>query len=448
MKKGFSMHDRMTAGQIVAVSFMLFAMFFGAGNMIFPPMLGAQAGEHMVPAMLGFIAGDAGIAVLAIAAVALTGNRLTDLGNLVGKRFSAFMAITIYLLIGPLFALPRTGSVSFELAVVPFLNGGSIFLPSILFTAVFFGVTYYLSSNPSRIVDIVGKVLTPCLLVAIGIIFISALLHPYGVLEEANGAYVSAPFFQGFMEGYNALDGPAGLAFAVLVIAAVRSYGVRNPAQIAKYTVLSGIGASILLSVVYFTLAYLGGCSGSLGTFDNGGKMLTAIAGTTVGQFGVVLLGFTVLLACLTTSIGLVTSFSEYFSTQYPTRTYKKIAAVVCVFSFCIANVGLTTLIQFSLPVLIIIYPVTIVLILQSFFKNWIGTHRAAYWTGLTLAFLVSVIQSFDSMNIALGILTEIASMLPFYDLGVGWLIPALGGTLLGYLISVLSDRFQMDTRK
>jgi len=429
------MQDKLSLKQLAAVSLMLFAMFFGAGNMIFPPVLGAMAGENLIPAMLGFVAGDAGLAVLAVAAVTVVGNNLDEFGNIVGKGFSAVFGLILYLLIGPLFALPRTGSVAFEIAVIPFLTpGSSTFIPSIIFTAVFFGLAFYLSSNPNKIVDIVGKVLTPALLISIALIFGAALINPFGSVGAATGGYAANPFITGFIEGYNALDGPAGLAFAAIVITAVQAYGVRDKGKIAKYTIISGLGAAVLLAIVYYALAYLGACSGALGTFANGGQMLTAITSTTVGTWGVGLLGITVILACLTTAIGLTTGFGKYISEKYPSVSYKLVIIVTSLFSFAIANVGLSTLIALSLPVLLIIYPVTIVLIVQAFFHNQIGHHKGVYWGGVLCALFVSIIHS---LGLNLGSVSELVAQLPLYSTGMGWILPAVVGSIIGWFVPV-----------
>jgi len=421
---------------IFALSFMLFALFFGAGNMIFPPTLGSAAGENLLIATIGFILGDAGLALLAIIAVALAGTSLNRFGEIVGKRFSILFAWAIYLLIGPMFALPRTGTVAYELAMVPFVGEGrGGFL--LLFTAIFFGAAYYLSSNPKRIVTIVGKILTPLLLLSIGLIFLSAMMNPFGEIGSATGAYATNPFFTGFMEGYNALDGPAGLAFATLVIMAVRGFGVKNSRDITKYTILSGVIAGGLLGIVYYVLAYLGACSGSLGAFSNGGAMLSAIAQATLGQFGVVLLGVTVLLACLTTAIGLITSFGGFVSEEYPRISYRATAIATAFFSFAIANVGLNRLIGISLPILLIIYPVTIVLILMSLLRKQIGNRIGAYWLGLGAAFLASLVYSLDGMGIRLGVFTDFIAQLPWYELGVGWLPIAFVASIIGYFIPI-----------
>ena len=175
---------KLTLIQIISVSMMLFAIFFGAGNMIFPPAMGQLAGTSYISALAGFILTDAGIAILGVTAVVLAGTSMSDLGNLVSRRFALVLSVGVYLLIGPLFALPRTGSVSFEIALLPYIGENNAILWSLLFTAAFFGLTYYLSSNPSRIVDVVGKYLTPVLLISILAIFIASLLQ-----ETSNGAF-------------------------------------------------------------------------------------------------------------------------------------------------------------------------------------------------------------------------------------------------------------------
>jgi len=427
----------MRVREIGAVSLMLFAMFFGAGNMIFPPTLGAAAGENMGLAMFGFVMGDAGLAVLAIAAVTVVGSSLGRFGEIVGKKFALVFAMTIYLLIGPMFALPRTGSVAFEFAVAPFLKGGSATIPLLIFTLVFFGATYFLSRNPYRVVTIVGKILTPMLLVAIALIFVSTIFQPYGSVGSATGAYAENAFFAGFLEGYNALDCPAGLAFAMIVINAIRNYGVHDTRQVAKYTVISGIIAGVLLAIVYYALAYLGALSVTLGSFENGGQLLTAVAQTTLGRFGVLILGITVMLACLTTAIGLVTSFSEYIEEEFPRFSYRSVAIVTTIFSFAIANVGLNTLISISLPIFVLIYPVTIVLIVLAFFKNIIGERRGVYWMSLAFAFAVSVVESLESLGISMGIAGVWIEMLPWHSIGIGWIVPALIGCIIGWFLPI-----------
>ena len=431
---------KLSTKQIISVSLTLFAIFFGAGNMIFPPAMGQLAGTSYLSALFGFILTDAGIAILGVSAIVFVGNSMSDLGNLVSKKFALFLSVGVYLLIGPLFALPRTGSVSFELVLQPYLTSHT-FLFSLLFTAVFFCVTYYLSSNPTRIVDVVGKLLTPFLLLSIFAIFVACVyalmnrsnIDLIGAMNGPQGTYATIPFFQGMIEGYNALDGPAGLAFAIIVITAIKSYGISEKKSIVKYTILSGIGAAVFLAVVYFMLAFVG-ASVQI-PFNNGGALLHAVSSTLFGNAGGIVLGIAVLFACLTTSIGLTTSFADYFHEIMPHISYKKIAAIVCLFSFIISNVGLSQLIQISLPVLIIIYPVTVTLIVLSFFKGKIGKKRNTYILSMLFTFVVALVNSLDSAGIQLGILTQFISKLPFYALGLGWILPMIAGSLIGYIV-------------
>lgn len=431
---------KLNAKQLLSVSLTLFAIFFGAGNMIFPPAMGQQAGANFIPALAGFIVTDAGIAILGMIAVVLVGNSMSDLGALVSKKFALFLSVVIYLLIGPLFALPRTGSASFELALLPYIPQEYTWLFSILFTGCFFLLTYYLSSNPSKVVDVVGQYMTPILLLSILVIFLGCLftnpVHTdtiqYGAIGAPQQDYGSIPFFKGMMEGYLALDGPAGLAFAIIVINALKGYGVQDKKGVIQYTVVCGIGAALFLSAVYFMLSYAGAITAT--SFSNGGALLHALTTSLFGPVGGLVLGLAVLLACLTTSIGLTTSFSDYFQEIFPSVSYKKIAAAVCGFSFVISNIGLSQLIRFSLPVLMMIYPVSVVLILLSFLKKYIAHRRMVYVGGMVLAFLASLIHALDTAGLSFALTQWAKAYLPLYPLGLGWVVPAVVGACVGLL--------------
>lgn len=431
--------QKLTIRQLLSLSLTLFAIFFGAGNMIFPPAMGQLAQENYLSALAGFILTDAGIAIIGMIAVVLVGSSVSDLGRLVSKRFALLLSIGIYLLIGPLFALPRTGSVSFELAMLPYIPQDMTWLFSLLFTACFFLLTYYLSSNPNRIVDVVGKCMTPILLISILAIFAGCLFAEptvgeaisYGTIGAAQQDYQTMPFFLGMIEGYNALDGPAGLAFAIIVINALQGYGVQDKKQIAKYTVISGAGAAFFLAVVYFMLTYAGAITNT--SFGNGGALLHALTNSLFGNAGSIILGAAVLLACLTTSIGLTTSFADYFKEVFPKLSYKRIAAVVCLFSFVISNIGLSQLIAVSLPVLMMVYPLTVALILLSFLRNWIAHRRMVYVLAMLMALIVAAVHALESIGMTSGFTVLFHEHLPFYALGIGWILPSAIGALVGW---------------
>ena len=426
--------------QIISISMMLFAIFFGAGNMIFPPAMGQLAGNNFPQALMGFILTDVGIAIMGISAIVLIGTSMDDLGNLVSRRFALFFSISIYLLVGPLFALPRTATVSFEISLLPYVAPENRMMASFLFTVIFFALTYHLSSNTNKLVDIVGNYLTPFLLLSIFIIFVASIVNTagngsiaFGEMMKPAGEYATIPFFRGMVEGYNALDGPGGLAFAIIVIHAIQQQGISEKRSIAKYTLICGLGSAVFLSVVYFMLTYVGAITNQ--PFENGGALLHAVTNHLLGNAGGIVLGVAVLLACLATAIGLTSSFADYFTTILPEKwTYKRIVRYVCIFSVIIANVGLNQLIKVSLPVLIMIYPVTITLIALSFLRNKIGQRRMVYVMGMIFTFMVSFVNGLESAGIHLGFISHAVSRLPLNNLGFGWISFAILGALIGLL--------------
>ena len=430
------MNEQKKTRQIISISLMLFAMFFGAGNMIFPPMLGHLGGTNFFAGTLGFIVTDAGLSILGIAAIVLVGSKISDLGNLIGPKFAVFFGLLIYLLIGPLFALPRTGTVSYSMAVAPFVGPNAGLVPSVIFSAIFFGVTYILCINPSKMVNIVGKILTPVLLISIAVIFIVSVINPVGEVGVPKGDYMEMPFFKGVVEGYLALDGFAALAFAIVVIDAIKDMGIKEPGEIVKYTMFSGIFAGVALGVVYLALGYVGAQTSADFTYDNGGTLLTSVVNTLLGPVGNIVLGVAVLFACLTTSIGLASSFSDFFHTTFPKYSYKSVLTVVCLFSFAVANIGLTKMIAITLPALVMVYPPVIVLTLSSFAKKFLGKNPEPYAFGMLFAVAVGL---FDGLKTA-GLLSEefiatISSFIPFFHLGIGWFIPALVGIVVGLVV-------------
>ena len=443
--------EKLKMRQVLSLTFTLFAIFFGAGNMIFPPAMGQVAGENYLPALAGFILTDSGIALLGIIAVVLVGNKIMDLGDLVSRKFSLCLSITVYLLIGPLFALPRTGSVSYELAVRSYVPQEYGWLASLLITAVFFLLTYYLSGNPGKVVDIIGKYMTPFLIVSIVLLYLVCVFSDksqnalqYGAIQKAQGEYQDIAFFKGMIEGYNALDGPAGPVFAIIIINAINGFQVKERKNVVKYPVFSGIGAVLILSIIYYMLTYIGAITHTI--FENGGALLHGVASDLQGPVGGMALGVSVFLACMTTSIGLTTSFADYFHELLPSVSYRKITAGVCLFSFAVSNVGLSYLITVSQPVLMMIYPALIVLILLSFVRKWIGDRKMVYILSMIGAFCFAFLNAMDNAGITFGIFTEWARKRPLYDLHLGWMLPAACGAVAGFL--PIWKRVQKSVRK
>lgn len=437
------MKEKLSFSQLLSLSLMLFALFFGAGNMIFPPAMGQLAGTNVWAALAGFIFTDVGLPLLGIAAVVFAGRSLTNMVGRAGKKFGTFFIVLMYLLIGPFFAIPRTGSVSFELVVTPFLGADvNPMLFSVIFTAIFFGSVYILSANPSKIVAIVGKVLTPILLVSIFIIGLSAVIHPIGPLGEPVGDYTSIAFFKGMVEGYMAMDALAAGIFALIVIDNVEAMGIQKESNIVKYTLLAGLLAAIGLAVVYGILAFVGATAGPLGQFANGGQLLSAVSKHMFGTAGMLILGIAVLFACLTTAIGLTTACGEYFSDNYVKLEYNHVIIAVCLFSFVVSNIGLTQLLSITLPALLMVYPVLMALVLAGFLDKWFKGRQPIYIGILIGTACISIPNGLETLaanyNISVTAMSNLLQMVPFYNLGLGWVVPAVIGGVIGYIVSVI----------
>lgn len=425
----------------LSVGLMLFALFFGAGNLIFPPALGQSAGEMVWQSMVGFFITGVGLPLLGVIALARTGGGLQTLTERVNPLFGSVFAIILYLAIGPFFGIPRTGTVSYEMAVVPFLpesmnNGLTLFL----FTVVFFAVTYWLSLNPSKLVDRIGNILTPVLLLIIVSLLVKAIITPVGKLGTASPNYASNPLVKGFMDGYLTMDTLGALAFGIVVITAVKRPEMKKE-QVTKMVIKAGLIAATCLAAVYGILAYLGATSQALGKTDNGGQILTNVVAELFGPFGNVLLGLAVALACLTTSVGLVTACGEFAKKMFPNVSYKTVVLLMSVFSAGIANLGLTQLISVSVPVLTAIYPIAIVLILLSFLHDLFSGRKEVYIGGIVATVLVSIADGLKAFGLKLGAIEQIYLHIPLYVDGIGWLLPAIIGSVVGFIIAVIRGR-------
>ncbi|RNB60306.1 branched-chain amino acid transport system II carrier protein [Brevibacillus gelatini] len=422
--------------EIITVGLMLFALFFGAGNMIFPPALGQAAGENVWIAMLGFVVTGVGLPLLGVIAVGLGGGNLQALAGRVHPVFATVFTFIVYLSIGPFMAIPRTGTVTYEMGILPFLSESmkASALPLLVTTIVYFALTFWLALNPSKLVDRIGKVLTPALLIIIGVMFFTSLFQPIGEVGQPTGDYQSGAFFKGFVEGYLTLDALAAMVFGIVVTASVREKGITDPKKLTLTTMKAAVIAAIGLGIVYLALGFMGATSYSLGQSDNGGQILTGVVQHLFGPLGTLLLGGAVSLACLTTSVGLVTACSRFFSEYIPGVSYKVMALVLSVFSAAVANVGLTQLIAISVPVLMAIYPVAIVLMLVSFFHKWFKGYAAVYRGAIIATAVISLPDGFATAGIKIAAIAPLLEQLPLYKEGIGWLLPAIAGALIGFL--------------
>ncbi|MDR7329993.1 branched-chain amino acid transport system II carrier protein [Corynebacterium guangdongense] len=425
---------------LVATTLMLFSMFFGAGNLIFPPMLGVQAGTSFWPAILGFLGAGVLLPVMAIIAIALSGNNVRDLASRAGGVFGLVFPILAYLSIGAFYALPRTGAVSFETAITP-LTGADGLLASGVFNFIFFGVALLLSWNPSTVVATLGRWLTPALVVLLAVL-IGAALFGYDTQDTApTGGYESNPMATGLVEGYLTMDAIAALAFGIVVIATFRYNGVSEGKPLVRYTILAGVGAGLLLAVIYVGLGVIGTRTADGASYDNGATILTDAAGDLLGgQIGLVIFALIVLLACLTTAVGLITATSEFFTTLAPGVSYKTWAVIFAVTSFGMATMGLNTVLSIAAPVIGFIYPPAIALTIITLIVPIFGRARYMRWTyilGVWTAVVWSLLATLHSLGWGAAAIEPLISWAPMQDASLGWALPTVVATIIGVVIDL-----------
>ncbi|MDQ0244698.1 LIVCS family branched-chain amino acid:cation transporter [Bacillus fengqiuensis] len=427
---------RFSQKELVFISFMLFSMFFGAGNLIFPAFLGRSAGEDIWLALTGFIISAVGLPILGVMAVAKIGN-FSTLTNRVHPLFALIFPFLIYVSIGPGLAIPRAGTIAYEMGMKPFVPQSLADQPFMLmlYTVVFFSIVLWFSLSPSKLVDRFGKLLTPILLCMIFIIFVKSLLTPMGSFGDTAEVYQDSPLLKGFLDGYLTMDALASLVFGIVVANTIRAKGVEDPKSISKYMMIAGLGAGTLLAVIYSILGYLGASSAVLGQADNGAQVLTAVMNQLFGQGGTVMLGALFTLACLCVSIGLVISCSQYFSGILPFLSYKKWAIVLAVLSAFVANMGLTQILAVSVPILGAIYPMAVVLIILGLFDHYVKKAQVVYFTTILLTGIFSLAETINVTFLS-GTLDAILGKFPLYAEGVGWIVPAILGAAAGVLYS------------
>ena len=422
----------------LAVGFMLFALFLGAGNIIFPPLLGQQAGEHIFISIIGFLVTGVGLPLIAIIAVAKNGGDLQVLASKVHPIFGIIFTAIVYLSIGPLFAIPRTAAVSYEIGISPFLTDAlkDSWIPLLVSSIVFFSITLFLAFNPTKIVDRIGKVLTPLLLIIICLLALKSVITPLGPIGEAQGVFKTSAFAESFIQGYLTMDVLGALVFGIVIVQALNARGITNNSQQVKIAIFSGIVAAIGLAFVYISLAYIGVTSPSaIGYFNDGGVIIAKSAQALYGQAGSIILSATIILACITTAVGLLSANASFFAKVLPIMSYQKYLVLFTIFSLVISNIGLEGIITYSLPVLLAIYPIAIVLMVIALFANFFNHDSFVYSLALIATAFVSIYDGLKELGIEIPAYENALSYLPMYEQNIGWLVPAIIGFVIGYII-------------
>lgn len=416
---------------------MLFSMFFGAGNLIFPPFLGQSAGEQVWLSLSGFILSAVGLPILGVVAIAKAGS-FQSLAGRVHPFFAILFPFLIYVSIGPGLAIPRAGSLAFEMGMAPYLSKQWASSPVSLFvyTILFFVVVWWFSLSPSKLVDRFGKMLTPSLLALIVLIYVKSWITPLGTYSAPTGNYAHLPAIQGFLDGYLTMDALAALVFGIVVANTIRSKGIMEQKSLSTYMVIAGVGAGVLLTIIYVILGVLGSANGATEKAENGAQILTMIMGKLFGESGTLLLGIVFTVACLCVSIGLVTSCSQYFHHVFVKLSYSRWVLLLCVLSMGVANLGLTQILGVSVPILGMIYPIAIVLILLALAERIIPTHSQIYMTTVAVVALFGIVDLVNTSILAHQWDKWLVAF-PFYKEGAGWVMPALLAGCAGVVLDL-----------
>lgn len=424
----------MNRKRIFFTGLMLFSMFFGAGNLIFPPLLGMEAGNQFLPAISGFILTGVLLPFVAVIAVVTSRNGLVEIGSRVHPVFGLVFAMIIYLSIGPFYAIPRAATVAYELSwqqIFPSDNR----LPLIIFVALFFLISLAICLNPKKIVDWLGQILTPLLLVTLAILVVRAFFLLDYTGAPAADKYADSPFLTGFIEGYFTLDAVAGLAFGVVVINTLKDGGILSRTKQITGSIVAGLIAAFGLALVYLSLGWIGVVMPKTESFANGAELLTAASRLLFGGTGSLLFGAIVLLACVTTVIGLINACGSFFHSIYPKYSYKTYATIFSIIGFLISSLGLDMILNIAAPILLFIYPIAIVLMALALLQPFIGTGKVMYRFAVAITFIYATYDSLVSLGLNMDWAAKVLGFVPFFNLGLGWVIPALFGTLLGLAI-------------
>ncbi|MHC3377615.1 branched-chain amino acid transport system II carrier protein [Ligilactobacillus equi] len=424
------------------LSSLIFGMFFGAGNLIFPVHLGQLAGVHWFSAALGFLFSGILLPLGALLALAITrAEGIFDLARPLGKGLALTFLILVHATLGPFFATPRTATVPFSMFAnhfAPSMQG----LALLIYSGIFFGIVYFMSLKEGKITERIGKLLNPIFLILLFVIFLFAFIKPMGSADttKASEAYLTASFTNGFLEGYNTMDALAALAFGITVVTAIKSWGIKSAKETSISMAKAGVVGMAGIAIIYLISIFLGATSlHHFALSENGGTAFAQIANFYMGPIGEALLATLSTITCMSTAMGLVIAFAQDFHKRFPQISYKIFLTVNCGISFVFANLGLNQIIAWSTPVLMFLYPIAIALIFLGITSPLFQNDATTYRLTVFFAFIPAI---FDMLNASPAVIsqTTLAKTLtafagqyfPFFNLGFGWFTFGICGYFLG----------------
>ncbi len=403
----------------IVVGFALFSMFFGAGNLIFPPSLGNKLGDQYLLGILGFILTGVGLPLLAILACSKGNGTFESITNKIGTKFTLILTTVLFFAIGPLLAIPRTAATTFEISILPFFPTWS----PIIVMAIYFLINLFFVLKRSSIIDTIGKFLTPALIIVLTIVIVKGIIDPIGELVPTGATNILS---MSLLEGYQTMDALGALLFAGVITSSIVEKGYKG-SEVKSVLLKASLIAVVGLAFVYGGLTFIGAHTVNL--VDSGisnTALLVFIANKILGTFGLVLIGTAIGLACLTTSIGLLTAGATFFEKVSNGKlSYKFNAIAISLMSYIIACQGVDKIVKLSVPILNVLYPVAITIIvvtlLNKFLTNIIAIRLAVY-TSLVCGFLFSFFG-------------DALSFMPLAGVGFGWVLPTVIALVIGLFI-------------
>lgn len=436
------MDKKISFVQILVIGFMLFAMFLGAGNVIFAPIVGQQAGNHTPIAMAGFLITGVGLVLLAIVALNKGGGTVESLANRVSPKFAVVFSILLFLALGPFYVIPRTTSVVYEIALkqlFPSDANHALFL--LLFSIAFIALTIYLSWETSKLVERLGKIATPIFTVLLIIIVTKSIITPMGSaqtpVESAGYETTMAAFLKGFTQGYYTMDVLAAFVFGGIFIKSIESLNLKSQKDVSKVFFQAGIITIVGLVALQVSMAWIGVSSvDSVGYVSNGGELIALAAKTLFGQIGIYLIGIVIFLTGITTNVACLAATAEYFSRIMPSISYKKWLIVFSLLGVVFTNFGLTKILSMASPVLMLLYPIAITLIILIFTEKWFGGAQSVYVGTMIGTAFIAILDALKDANVMVEQINATFAFIPLFTSGAGWLITGLLGAIIGYLFN------------
>lgn len=424
--------DSIESKDIIISGFALFAIFFGAGNLILPPYMGLNAGQNWIPAWIGFAISGPVLTCLGMVAMAKNQGDTNKFAGKVGHKFSIILGSIIILCIGPLMSVPRTGATTFEISIQPFFPSFS----PILFAIIFFGITLYFTMNKAKAIDVIGSYMTPVLLIILFIIILKGIFTPINPTTIA----AKGQFSVGFLEGYHTMDSLSPMVLAGMIISNFRDKGIKSKKALTTHTIYAELIAATGLVLVYGGLTYLGAKAFAVVPQGLGrSELLNTIVHHFLGGFGNAALGLVVAIACLTTSIGLITATGDFFSKVTDNKLkYQHVVMVAVLVSAVLSIVGVESIMTFSQPILVSVYPVVIALTFLNLFDRFIGSNLI-YKTTVYSTLAISIVSGIEAAGFENFALVNLFSKLPLWEHGFSWVLVAFIGLITGVLISNFS---------